>query len=56
VREFNQSYHPIRQLKEAFAMIFQMKYRCRLNEMTPFTEEKREKLREDMHTDLRFYC
>lgn len=45
VKEFNQQYHPIRQLKDAFAMIFQMKYRTKLNELAPFTEDKREKLR-----------
>lgn len=37
VREFNQAYHPIRIIKESFMMMFQMKYRERLNTMGAFT-------------------
>jgi hypothetical protein len=56
VREFNQPYHPIRIIKDSFMMMFQMKYREKLNHMGPYSQEKSEQIQNEMHLDLKFYC
>jgi hypothetical protein len=41
IREFNQQQHPVRLIKESFMVIFQMKFREKLNELYPLDDKKR---------------
>lgn len=56
VREFNQPHHPVKILKDSFMVMFQMKYRERMNLLVPFTDKKREQVQVEMYRDLKFYC